>query len=328
MASDGAHAHKRLHSVKTQTITSNGWKITTRKGPIISDHHVDEFRQAVGCGEGVRALPEMLFSSSRVTLEHEASGLALDFTAADALKGWVSEALPPLQVKVAQEWQRARRHEIEAQKAVQLEYDWTFTTPYTGTVVPTQRAHEPTGPGDVGHYSSSSSSTASGSGGAGDAQAPVQAQVQLPEWEETSEQIDRALLMERDPILFFDEVVLYESDLDDNGVAQMSAKLRVMPRAWLLLLRFWLRVDGCMVRVREARLFCRTDSAEARSRIIREVKWCEGEFGTLRAAGAPGDGPAYADGDAASGVFQAVAPTGLKHFALSKLTMPTKTSHA
>jgi type 2A phosphatase activator TIP41 len=32
-----------------------------------------------------------------------------------------------------------------------------------------------------------------------------------------SQQIDRSLLMERDPILFFDEVILYESDLDDNG---------------------------------------------------------------------------------------------------------------
>jgi hypothetical protein len=33
------------------------------------------------------------------------------------------------------------------------------------------------------------------------------------------------------------QVVLYESDLDDNGVSQLSVKLRVMPRAWLVLLR-------------------------------------------------------------------------------------------
>lgn len=53
------------------------------------------------------------------------------------------------------------------------------------------------------------------------------------------------------------QVPLFESDLDDNGVSQVSVKLRVMPRAWLLLLRFWLRVDGCMVRLRETRIFCR-----------------------------------------------------------------------
>jgi hypothetical protein len=30
-----------------------------------------------------------------------------------------------------------------------------------------------------------------------------------------------------------------------------------MPKCWFLLLRLWLRVDGCMVRLRETRLFCR-----------------------------------------------------------------------
>jgi hypothetical protein len=50
----------------------------------------------------VKALPEMLFSSSRVTLLHEPSGVALDFTALGALRGWLQEGLPPLQVKVAQ----------------------------------------------------------------------------------------------------------------------------------------------------------------------------------------------------------------------------------
>lgn len=190
----------------------------------------------MGCSEGVLGLPEMLFSSSRVTLEHEASGVALDFTAADALKGWVSEALPPLQVKVAKEWQMARQHEIKAQKAVQLEYDWTFTTPYTGSIVTSERASQPIGPGDIGHYtahptpactSTADANTASNAAAvSGDVSAAATATAEganegegamteggstqgaptLPQWEDTTEQIDRALLMERDPILFFDEV--------------------------------------------------------------------------------------------------------------------------
>ena len=41
------------------------------------------------------------------------------------------------------------------------------------------------------------------------------------------------------------------------GVCQLTAKLRVMPKCWLLLLRLWIRVDGSMVRLRETRLFCR-----------------------------------------------------------------------
>ena len=44
----------------------------------------------------------MLFNTSHVTLTHAGSGVVLDFTALEGLKGWHEEALPPLQVKVAQ----------------------------------------------------------------------------------------------------------------------------------------------------------------------------------------------------------------------------------
>ena len=79
-----------------------------------------------------------------------------------------------------------------------------------------------------------------------------------PAWVPTQHQADRALLLSRDePILFFADVPLYESELDDNGVSALGVKVRVMPRCWLVLLRFWLRVDGALVRLRETRLFCR-----------------------------------------------------------------------
>ena len=84
----------------------------------------------------------------------------------------------------------------------------------------------------------------------------------LPRWAPTPRVADRRLLMARDePILFFAEVPLYESELDDNGVSQLVVKVRVMPRCWLVLLRFWLRVDGTLVRLRETRLFCRRAAA-------------------------------------------------------------------
>ena len=37
--------------------------------------------------------------------------------------------------------------------------------------------------------------------------------------------MDRALLTSRDPILFYDDVPLYESELDDNGASQLSVKV-------------------------------------------------------------------------------------------------------
>ena len=45
-------------------------------------------------------------------------------------------------------------------------------------------------------------------------------------WQPCDEQLDKALLLARDPILFYDEVLLYESELDDNGASQLCVKAR------------------------------------------------------------------------------------------------------
>lgn len=47
-----------------------------------------------------------------------------------------------------------------------------------------------------------------------------------------------------DPILWYDEVVLFEDELHDHGISLLTAKIRVMPTCFLILLRHWLRVDG------------------------------------------------------------------------------------
>ncbi len=70
-------------------------------------------------------------------------------------------------------------------------YDWTFTTPYAGTV------RAPPG-------------------------------VPPPAWQAVDERIDRTLLLARDPILFFDELTLYESELDDNGAMSLAVKARIV----------------------------------------------------------------------------------------------------
>lgn len=58
-----------------------------------------------------------------------------------------------------------------------------------------------------------------------------------------------------DPILFFDEVDLYEDELGDNGMSLLSIKVRVMPERMLLLSRFFLRLDDVIFRVRDTRLY-------------------------------------------------------------------------
>ena len=65
---------------------------------------------------------------------------------------------------------------------------------------------------------------------------------------------------------------------------RVPVQLRMMPKCWFVLLRFWLRVDNTLVRLREARLFCATERPDE---VLREVKHSEGAFEELAAAGAP-----------------------------------------
>lgn len=70
-----------------------------------------------------------------------------------------------------------------------------------------------------------------------------------------AEPIPVQLLKRQDPILFFEEVVLYESELDDNGISVCSCKLRVMPDRMLLLCRLFMRLDKVLVRIRDTRIY-------------------------------------------------------------------------
>lgn len=97
----------------------------------------------------------------------------------------------------------------------------------------------------------------------------------------------------KEPILFYDEVVLYEDELADNGVALLTVKVRVMPSCWFLLLRFWLRVDGVLMRLRDTRMYCAFGSRHPV--VLRESCWRESTFQELSSKGYPSDSAAYSD---------------------------------
>lgn len=75
------------------------------------------------------------------------------------------------------------------------------------------------------------------------------------EIERTEDTIPLELLTRQDPILFYDDVIMFEDELADNGSAEVSVKLRVMPTCFFCLQRFFLRVDDVFFRVIEIRLF-------------------------------------------------------------------------
>ncbi|XP_028278086.1 TIP41-like protein [Parambassis ranga] len=127
----------------------------------------------------------------------------------------VSNMNDAVKVACAQEWQESRT-DSELSKDVIRPYDWTYTTDYRGTLI--------------------------GEG----------MQIKVTE---TTDRIDMEKLKAREHIMFFDEVLLFEDELHDHGVSMLSVKIRVMPTSFFLLLRFFLRVDGVLIRINDTRLY-------------------------------------------------------------------------
>ena len=87
-----------------------------------------------------------------------------------------------------------------------------------------------------------------------------------PDFQPATEPIPLELLKRPDPILFFDDVILYEDELADNGITMLSCKIRVMPARLLLLCRFFMRLDNVVIRLRDTRVYVDFEKKE----VIRE----------------------------------------------------------
>lgn len=93
-------------------------------------------------------------------------------------------------------------------------------------------------------------------------------------FETTTTPIPLELLKRPDPILFFDEVILYEDEMADNGITMYSCKIRVMPARLLLLCRFFMRLDNVLLRIRDTRVYVDFGTGEViREYIAKEEKY-------------------------------------------------------
>ncbi|KAM0718674.1 hypothetical protein Q7P37_005745 [Cladosporium fusiforme] len=185
-------------------------------------------------------IPEMIFGDNFVAIEHIPSGWKLDFNAEDALDRVSKTEEGMLQVAVADAWKKDR--DTEGVKEVVKPFDWSYSTDYKGTT----RLGESKG-----------------------------------EWQVTDQSkhpIRTDLLSRPDPILFFDSVDLYEDELADNGIGLLSIKIRVMPERLLLLSRFFLRLDGVVVRMRDTRVYIEHDTKQ----VIRQYTAKEGKYDALQ----------------------------------------------
>ncbi|KAI9823531.1 MAG: hypothetical protein M1819_001332 [Sarea resinae] len=230
--SDSISAHFPSPADAGKSIRQKGFKITTRKLPILKAAPIEEMTSKLGI-----APPEMIFGDNSVSIEHEASGWGISFNAFDALNVVDKTGEAMLKVAYSKEWQKNREKVHEGIKEVVKPFDWSYSTDYKGTVLADSPAFKP-----------------------------------------SSTSVPFELLKRPDPILFFDEVMLYEDELADNGIAMLSIKIRVMPARLLLLCRFFMRLDDVVFRVRDTRVFVEFSTGE----VIREYVAREEEFKTVR----------------------------------------------
>lgn len=184
-------------------------------------------------------IPEMIFGDNLVSIKHVPSGWTVSFTAEDALDLVDKTDRNMLQVAYAGSWSSSREQQTAGIKEVVKPYDWSYSTTYKGTEA---------------------------AGAAGQALAPGSTPIPLE------------LLKRRDPILFFDEVMLYESELDDNGISVFSVKVRVMAQRMLLLCRLYMRLDNVVVRVRDTRVYVDFEKGQ----VIREYTAKEDNFNNAK----------------------------------------------
>ncbi|CAN6655731.1 type 2A phosphatase activator Tip41p [Trichomonascus vanleenenianus] len=193
-------------------------------------------------------IPEMIFGNNEVGVCHEPSGWTLRFDGLEALDRVDKTGEKGLvQVAYSKSWMKSRENR---QKSAAGEDIQGIVKPFDWTYTTDYRGS------CTGEFVS-------------DRQKPG---------------IPFELLKRPDPILYFDDVSLYEDELGDNGIVSLNVKVRVMPERMLLLSRFFLRVDDVLVRVRDTRVYVEFED----NSVIREYQEQEGKYDEVKAKVPPG----------------------------------------
>ena len=238
------------------SISIDDWTITSCKKPILNSVELEKWESEYLPGLGT--LPEMIFGNNFIKIENVKHNWQIEFNALDALK-LVSLEDTGIRVSYSKDWIESKKRvnqnknttkknndvdvdEVEIDKFLKIvkHYDWTYTTEYKGTIYDDEKTNEA-----VRYVFRRDDS------------------VELP--------IDK--LSRPDPILYFDDMILYEDELADNGISLLTCKIRVMNERLLLLMRFFLNVDDVILRVYDTRIYVEFDTNE----IIREFKKYEGD---------------------------------------------------
>ena len=284
-------------SLSSQSITYKGWTFYSLHGPILDSNQRDTIANNIAnelnnnnneknisiianddkitIKESILRLPSAIFDDY-FSISSQSFNIDISFRAQDALLCWANQHINTnvevLQVPYASKWKEKQNFESGTEEFICNEmrkWDWTFSTDYDYTFeknknestlfsfIP-QLGDSKKYPINVKELSKSIDNESSSSSSA---------------WIKTDTSgIDIAMLSQTNvPILFYDEIILYQDDLDDCGESTLEIKIRVMPECWFVLKRLFIRVDDVKVRIRDCRIFHKFGE----SLIHMEITWKE-----------------------------------------------------
>ena len=205
---------KTEDGIVIREMSINSWKIQTVKGRIFDSR---ELLAASAKLPKSIPFPDMFFGYNSLTVQHN-NGFKCSFSALGALSHVGIES--DLKVSMSSDWINSRYYlfiNIRTSEADHLK----IVKPYDWTFTT--------------RYS-------------GDF-----------EWDDLEDMVsvqdmNMDLLKRHDPILFYESQSLYEDELGDNGCSELSVRIRVMPEFFLILQRFFLRIDNVLFRIFDTRI--------------------------------------------------------------------------
>lgn len=170
----------------------------------------------------------------------------------------------------SKDWEKKDLTEIKDYKAIEKKMDWSYCTPYKGSV---QRIN----------YSDASQNPfllkirvelclAQEDMEPLEIESHKQNDLELVQNPENG--IPLEMLGPENEILNSGEIVLYEDELADRGSSKCYVRYRVMADCWFVLLRSYIRLDKVAVRIMDTRIFHKFGSNEIiRDFIVKEDSW-------------------------------------------------------
>ena len=167
-----------------------------------------------------------------------------------------------VEVRQAEKWKDRDVSKIDDYKEIEIISDWTYSTPYKGTI----------------HYLDKNLERIKNEFGL-----EIKPNDELDNnnivVERTEDEIPVDRLTPTNKIIHYFEIELFEDELDDCGQTSSKVRFRIMKDWFYALVRYYLRVDGVIVRILDTRIFHDFST----NCIIREFWYKEASYAELKA---------------------------------------------